>query len=543
MITNYFRRRLQGSRRGALIIEAMISILLFGMFATAAFGGLITGQESTQAGSDRVRGVYFAERGLEVAKIFRDQAPDFAELDNTADRIDEAFSLVCQGDCGVEDPDAVSTAEWAWDATSSANSLTDDNYQTTLDIEDLNIGILNRLGRMIVSTTTWKHGYFRPGNISLSLQLTDWRDFEKPIGNWADPEAAVETTNPLLPPGATDLGFTPEKLALSVDGQHVFATGNDLYVFDVGDDTPECVDPCGVSVGSSIKDLAVYNYRLFLLTSGNTIQGYDITNAADPTALEQPDNSPFPAYNSLPGTANTIFRHGPYLYVGLSSGGYAELQILDVSRSDAITAVGSAEIGATINDIFVMGNYVYLATSAANEVQVYDISDPTNPIVVDDDNNYTSLPAEHISRRGVNHYIGYPDDVYGVYRVGGVGGKLGGEVAAQTDAPVRGIDADPLGCFVFLTLSGLDDITDVPDPDPDIKIPYEDFHIWPGNADNWQATPFHTTTFPSSLADNPDPSSVLYNPWSDRVYVTAGRHFYMFQPQIGTAIDPTTCAP
>src|SRR3989344_2435735 len=83
MSQSLFRRRPSRSRRGALIIEAMMAILLFGLFATAAFSGLITGQEGSRVGSDRVRGVFYAERGLEIAKTIRDGS--FSTLAQTQD--------------------------------------------------------------------------------------------------------------------------------------------------------------------------------------------------------------------------------------------------------------------------------------------------------------------------------------------------------------------------------------------------------------------------------------------------------------------------
>ncbi|PIT92168.1 MAG: hypothetical protein COU08_03735 [Candidatus Harrisonbacteria bacterium CG10_big_fil_rev_8_21_14_0_10_42_17] len=83
--------------------------------------------------------------------------------------------------------------------------------------------------------------------------------------------------------------------------------------------------------------------------------------------------------------ANSIFidEYSDILYVGRVSGSNAEFLAFDISDIENGTpleseALGSTEIGATVNSIFVDGNYAYLATDkSGEELIVIDLEDYT----------------------------------------------------------------------------------------------------------------------------------------------------------------------
>lgn len=545
MSQSLFRRRPSRSRRGALIIEAMMAILLFGLFATAAFSGLITGQEGSRVGSDRVRGVFYAERGLEIAKTIRDGS--FSTLAQTQDPLTppHGFSLLCEGDCDPNSPNPADVVNWQLDADDANSTSYDDaGYHTAFTAEDLDVGEAGiRPGiKRIISTTDWQHGYHRPGEIPLTMDLSDWRDFARPIGDWNSASLLNEAK---AANGIDSLSSTiqPTRLSLSVDGRHVFAAGdNAFYVFNVEVSPPTCA-ACSLTFGGA-KDIAVYKYKLLVVQNDNTIQMYDINEATNPQPiLEMP--------YTLNNDVQTVFRYGPYLYVGLDDNGPDhELQILDISRLDEIVWVGSADVGESVQDIFVTDQYMYLAlgdqTPVTYEVLVYDISDPANPSS-HDQNDYDANRATTISGRDNKFYIGYDDtnlrladEAAGLLEDSGIQTLNAGEALVS-------LDADPLGCFIFAALDGQDEPDTCPNPpgppEPCIGDPHIDVQFWsdiqgtPAN-DDWQ--------YNSAVEDNPLVRDILYNPWKDRVYVSAfdaeGKsHFFVFQP--GAPIDPNTCQP
>ena len=56
-----------------------------------------------------------------------------------------------------------------------------------------------------------------------------------------------------------------------------------------------------------------------------------------------------------------------------------EFHIVNVATSSSPQEVGSKEIGADVNSIFVAGNTAYLATSDPNEeLKIFDVSDPAH---------------------------------------------------------------------------------------------------------------------------------------------------------------------
>jgi len=88
------------------------------------------------------------------------------------------------------------------------------------------------------------------------------------------------------------------------------------------------------------------------------------------------------------GQGNSIFYRNGYVYLGLAKANGPEFNIINVNDINNPVIVGSFEIGAGINDIYVKGNYAYLAhpadltspsESGREQLTVLNITDPVNP--------------------------------------------------------------------------------------------------------------------------------------------------------------------
>jgi hypothetical protein len=85
---------------------------------------------------------------------------------------------------------------------------------------------------------------------------------------------------------------------------------------------------------------------------------------------------------SASAVANTIFYKDGYIYVGLANNsGGAEFYVIDVHNPLLLPApLGSFEVGAGINAIYVKNGYAYLATdSSTRELIVLNIQDLAHP--------------------------------------------------------------------------------------------------------------------------------------------------------------------
>ncbi len=177
----------------------------------------------------------------------------------------------------------------------------------------------------------------------------------------------------------------------SADGQDVFVLndtaylvtfqGNqdDLYVIDVSNEVTPTLSS-SLDLGSSGATGIDISFPNAYIASRNNSEELQIVHTDG--ILSQIGD-----FNKS-GNADTsaIDVSGDYAYLATNNvggnPGY-ELYILDVSTPSSPTLSGGLNIGNTINDITVSGNYAYLAVANdQEEFQVVDISNPTSPSVV-----------------------------------------------------------------------------------------------------------------------------------------------------------------
>ena len=111
-----------------------------------------------------------------------------------------------------------------------------------------------------------------------------------------------------------------------------------------------------------------------------------ITSTPEPLPWTQPKTLGVVGYMDVSSQGhrnpNDIFVLGNYVYIGTSEGNQvgAEFYVFDISDPAKPLLVGSCVIGAQIQAVIVVGNFAYLATNDHNaELTILDISNPTNP--------------------------------------------------------------------------------------------------------------------------------------------------------------------
>lgn len=208
------------------------------------------------------------------------------------------------------------------------------------------------------------------------------------------------------------------------DIQDIEVSGNSAYLATALDDkefvilditTPATIseeDSFNATGTSDAFNVAYLNNTAYLVRdNGATDPDFHILDV-DSSSSSTDWSSPQSAGNAdITGNedANSVFKLGNYIYevTDEKSGTSAEFYIYDVSIPSAPLLVGSLNIGASVNDVYVVGNYAYLATTSnSQELVVVDISVPATPTQVGSYNTPNNDDAYTVFAVGSTAYIG-----------------------------------------------------------------------------------------------------------------------------------------
>jgi len=132
-------------RRGFLLIEVLLSLLLMSVVASALVGSFIYGQETTRLAGERLRASMLAGEALEATRAIRDRS--FADLTD--------------GSHGL----AVAPGRWVFSGTSDSTGVfTRRVLVTSVDV--------NR--KTIAAIVSWSSGR-KIETVTMLTRLTNWR--------------------------------------------------------------------------------------------------------------------------------------------------------------------------------------------------------------------------------------------------------------------------------------------------------------------------------------------------------------------------------
>jgi len=415
-------------RQGSLLVEVLIAISLFSLFATASFLTLLTGQESSRTGSARVRGVYYTEQALEVGKSIRDSG----------------WSDIATGRHGFT---LSETGSWVFTGT----SLSRYGYRTYVLVTSKDANT-----KRVTTRSSWKLGRFRSGATVLSMEISNWRTNDG-IGDWSDITQQGSVTFP------TQLNFND----ITVYKDYAYVTsevgtaGDGLYIFDVSNPASPSRVSSSFSLPATAHKPAFYFNRLYVgveEVSGDDIHAYNISN---PTSLN--GSTTTMATYDLPGgdgRALSLAVRKPYLFVGAKSDASEdEFYVFNLSTGSELNLVDSINLDSNPNvyDVFVRDDYAYLATDHSTaELIVLDISDPSSVVTHSLFNAANSQDGNGARAFGTGFYIaratGAANEFFLVTGSGGVP-KASDSYGANIGGNVNAMDMDPLGCYAFLATS------------------------------------------------------------------------------------------
>ncbi len=255
--------------------------------------------------------------------------------------------------------------------------------------------------KLVQNSNDWESEHEREQNISLQNIVVNTaiaRAFAGgcsalPPGSW---------DNPTITGDAPDIEGQGTGIAAAyIDGtRYAFitssgaASADDFWVFDTDDtDPPSLVTSLEVSV-DGLNDIAVAGDYAYVV-SGDTAAQFSVIDISDPAA-------PFIATTTLlanapEGIGRSIFYYDDTIYIGTGvvppCHGHScvptpdhEFHVFDVSDPTAPAWEGSYNTNSDVNDIFIQGQYAFLATSDdTKELTILDVEDPSS---IDPKGNY-----------------------------------------------------------------------------------------------------------------------------------------------------------
>ncbi len=328
--------------RGSSLIEVLVALAIITVAISGSVFLLSQGQVSGVDTAQRESALYLAQNNLESArKAARD---DF----------DSLVSI----------------------APATTNGFTTETVVTNV----------NTSAKKILSRTSWD---VTPGGVQkveLTTIVTDWQNAcpdpndcggGGTTGDWRNPRT-LGTID--LGPGnsATDIDVVNKIVYLSASASA--AAKPDFFIINATNGSNPFI-ASSINTGSSLNAIDVSNGYAYVAQDdpATQLQIIDTSNLSSPVLKKS-----FALLGvSGPGAVgNTIFYGYGKVFIGTKKAIGPEFHIIDVTSPLNPVELGSIEINADVNSIYVNGRYAYLATSDTQELKIYDVNSPALPVKV-----------------------------------------------------------------------------------------------------------------------------------------------------------------
>ncbi len=327
--------------------------------------------------------LFFGGQSLSVDSMNAQMALDYA-----SEGMEAVRSIKEQGDLGwaqlTDGEHGLVYSEGQWQLSGVQD--TEDKFTRTVTVTSLSEDT-----KKITTEIDWQIDPLRSQQIQLVMELTNWEIAqEEQVDYGGDPPSGGEGTsgdwrNPITF-GTIDVGAGGQATDLDVVDKIVYLTSdasdsskNDFFIFNTTDPShPSMAGWANTGSGLNAVDVAGdYAYAANESSTGQ-LQIIAISGPVVPqlkSTFRLQSASP-PCSSSEEG--NTVFYYDQKVYVGTNGNSGKEFFIVDVSDPLLPAMVGCKEINADVNAIFVKDDIAYLATSASEELKIYDASNPAS---------------------------------------------------------------------------------------------------------------------------------------------------------------------
>lgn len=338
MFTKYTKG---GCSYGFSVVEALLAVSIFALIVTALFGAYFYGQESSVLAGNRTRAALLAEEGLEATRNIRDAG----------------FANLTDGTHGL----SVAGNQWVFSGASDASGI----FTRAVTISSIDSHRKN-----IVSTVTWQQNLERTGTMTITTELADW--LRSSSGKWSG----------ISEKGNADLSNNIAGIKVAVSGTHAYVIRNqgsadNFLVIDVSNaSSPSVV--ATIDLSGTPSNIALSGNYAYVSSSDNSeeLQVVNISNPTSPALVG--------SFNATGNAdAKGIAVVGSYAYLVRASSPNEEFFVVNISNPTVPSLVGSLELGATGNEVAVLGSTAFVASSDnPRELIAVNIATPSLPLVV-----------------------------------------------------------------------------------------------------------------------------------------------------------------
>lgn len=268
------------------------------------------------------------------------------------------------------------TAEQDFAALVSASSTAGEFF------EEVTVEAMSSDDKKVKARVSWQTDPLRAQRVELVTILTNWRAVAALGGDTGGGGLSGDWKNPRTL-GSIDLGPGNSATDLDVINKIVYMTAEasaaskpDFFIIDATNgESPAIVS--SLDTGPSLNALdAVSGYAYVANRDADAqLQVIDTRDIYQP-ALRA--SFKLPGVSGAGAMGQSIFYADAKAYIGTEKATGPEFHIIDVTNPANPSSLGSIEVNADVNSIYVRGTVAYLATSDNEELQVYDISNPAN---------------------------------------------------------------------------------------------------------------------------------------------------------------------
>lgn len=358
--------------KGFAIIEIILAVGLFTFIVGGAVGVVVQAFNVNRLGEEESSANSRALEGLEAARAIAGRS--YLNLTNG--------------------PHGLTNQNSFWEFSGSSESLGKFTRQIIASdvFRDANGEIIGSGGSLdpftkrVEALVTWSFSPGRANSVSLKSYFTNLQESTNLGGDVGCRGVSGDWRNPVTL-GTVDLGPGNEATGLDVKQKIVYMSAEasaaakpDFFIVDATDGQNPFIRS-NLNTGPGLNAVDAANTFAYVANKATNaqLQIIDVANLNSPVLVS---SFQLPGISGNDAVGRSVFYYAGKVYIGtkrVTTGPTnPEFHIVDVSNPAVPVWLGSKEIDADVNKIYVTGTTAYLATSDAQELKIFDVSNPAN---------------------------------------------------------------------------------------------------------------------------------------------------------------------
>ncbi len=244
-------------------------------------------------------------------------------------------------------------------------------------LKELIVENLGAYEKKVTSKVSWQITPSRILKTELATIISDWKSAVAVGGDTGGGGISGDWKNPRTL-GSVDMGPGNSATGLDVINKIVYLSTEasdskkpDFYIIDATNgQNPSVRSSINTGPGLNAVDVAGHYAYVANQDDSSQLQIIDVNNLNSPNlaaSFKLPEAS---------GIGNSIFYYNQKIYIGTKKATGPEFFIIDVTNPTNLISLGSKEINADVNAIYIKNNIAYLAVSNEYELKIFNINNP-----------------------------------------------------------------------------------------------------------------------------------------------------------------------